>query len=111
MCRHLGYLGPPIPLSTVLFDAPHCLSRQSWAPKDMRRGGTINADGFGVAWYVDATVVRYRRGCPLWTDADLPALAAATTAGAFVAAVRAASVGIPVTDTADVITTDARVHR
>ena len=108
MCRHLGYLGPPIPLSTVLFDAPHSLSRQSWAPKDMRRGGTINADGFGVAWYADATVVRYRRGCPLWTDADLPALAAATPAGAFVAAVRSATVGMPVTETAAAPFTDGR---
>ena len=108
MCRHVGYLGPPIPLSTVLFDASHSLLRQSWAPKDMRRGGTINADGFGVAWYADATVVRYRRGCPLWTDADLPALAAATAAGAFVAAVRSATVGMPVTETAAAPFTDGR---
>jgi len=108
MCRHLGYLGPPIPLSTVLFDAPHSLVRQSWAPKDMRRGGTMNADGFGVTWYVDSAAVRYRRGCPLWTDADLPALAAATTAGAIVAAVRSATVGMPVTETAAAPFTDGR---
>jgi gamma-glutamyl hercynylcysteine S-oxide hydrolase len=106
MCRHVGYLGPPIPLSTVLFDAPHSLARQSWAPKDMRRGGTINADGFGVAWYVNSTVIRYRRDRPLWTDVDLPALAAATTAGAFLAAVRSATVGMPVTETAAAPFTD-----
>lgn len=101
MCRHVGYLGPPIPLSTVLFDPPHSLARQSWAPKDMRHGGTINADGFGVAWYTHSgEVVRYRRGSPLWTDADLPALARATTARAFLAAVRSATVGMPVTETA-----------
>jgi gamma-glutamyl hercynylcysteine S-oxide hydrolase len=108
MCRHVGYLGPPIPLSTVLFDAPHSLVRQSWAPKDMRRGGTINADGFGVGWYADGGIVRYRRERPLWTDADLPGLARATTAGAFVAAVRSATVGMPVTETAAAPFTDGR---
>src|SRR6266545_4004449 len=78
MCRHLGYLGPPIPLSTVLFDPPHSLSRQSWAPKDMRQGGTINADGFGIGWYVG-------RG---------------TAARVILAAVRSATIGMPVTETA-----------
>ncbi|OLB76760.1 MAG: ergothioneine biosynthesis protein EgtC [Actinobacteria bacterium 13_2_20CM_2_71_6] len=101
MCRHLGYLGPPIPLSTVLFEPPHSLAHQSFAPKDMRRGGTINADGFGVAWYpAGADPVRYRRACPLWTDADLPALARVTMAPAILAAVRSATVGMPVVETA-----------
>ena len=67
MCRHLGYLGPPIPLATVLFDAPHSLAHQSWAPKDMRGRGTINADGFGVGFYPHGAgePVRYRRAYPL----------------------------------------------
>lgn len=100
MCRHLAYLGPPIPLSAVLFDPPHSLSRQSWAPRDMRGGGTINADGFGVGWHTPAGPVRYRRATPLWSDASLPGLAAATTAGSMLAAVRSATVGMPVTETA-----------
>jgi gamma-glutamyl hercynylcysteine S-oxide hydrolase len=101
VCRHLAYLGPSIPLATLLFDPPHSLCRQSWAPRDMRGGGTINADGFGVGWYPDgADPVRYRRECPLWTDADLPAIARVTTAGALLAAVRSATVGMPVTATA-----------
>ena len=81
MCRHLGYLGPPIPLHDLLFDPPHSLAHQSWAPRDMRAGGTINADGFGVVWYDTATgqPVRYRRDRPLWSDADLPALAGAVS--------------------------------
>src|SRR6266540_1883474 len=93
MCRHLAYLGPPIPLSRLLFEPPHALVHQSWAPKDMRGGGTINADGFGVGWYPDGatTPVRYRRACPMWTDPDLPALAAVTIAGAILAAVRSAT--------------------
>ena len=101
MCRHLGYLGPPIPLATLLFDPPHSLSRQSWAPKDMRDGGTINADGFGVGWYPEwSEPVRYRRDRPLWTDLDLPGLARVTRAGAILAAVRSATGRMPVTDTA-----------
>lgn len=105
MCRHLVYLGPPIPLSRLLFDAPHGLSQQSWAPRDMRGGGTINADGFGLGWFPSpgtgppAPVV-YRSARPLWTDPALPSLAAATSAGAVLAAVRSATVGMPVTESA-----------
>ena len=44
MCRHLGYLGPPVPMKGLLFDLPHALATQAWAPRDMRGGGTINAD-------------------------------------------------------------------
>ena len=108
MCRHLAYLGPPVPLSTLLFDAPHALVRQSWAPRDMRGGGTINADGFGVGWYPTdgGALVRYRRDCPMWTDAALPQLARATTAAAFVAAARSATVGMPVVETASAPFTD-----
>ncbi|MEV4136287.1 ergothioneine biosynthesis protein EgtC [Dactylosporangium sp. NPDC049742] len=98
MCRHLAYLGPPIPLSRLLFDPPHGLSHQSWAPRDMRGGGTINADGFGLGWFPGPVV--YRSARPLWTDPALPALAAATSSGAVLAAVRSATVGMPVTESA-----------
>ncbi|WP_433206544.1 ergothioneine biosynthesis protein EgtC [Dactylosporangium sp. CS-047395] len=101
MCRHLAYLGPPIALAELLFTPPHSLSHQSWAPRDMRGGGTINADGFGIAWFQDdASVLRVRRAVPLWTDAGLPALAATLRSGAVLAAVRSATVGMPVTETA-----------
>jgi glutamine amidotransferase len=68
----------------------------------MRGGGTINADGFGVGWFTsqEQTPIRYRRSLPLWADAGLPALAAATRTGAVLAAVRSATVGMPVTETA-----------
>jgi glutamine amidotransferase len=101
MCRHLVYLGPPLPLGALLFDPPHGLVRQSWAPRDMRGGGTINADGFGVGWYgAGPEPVRYRRSGPIWADLTLPALAAATRSGAVLAAVRSATVGMPVLETA-----------
>ncbi|RAK26692.1 glutamine amidotransferase [Actinoplanes lutulentus] len=110
MCRHLGYLGPPVPLRGFLFDLPHALATQAWAPRDMRGGGTINADGFGVGWYppgADAPV-RYRSSMPIWSDAALPALAAATSSGAILAAVRSATAGMPVTETAAAPFTDGK---
>ena len=48
MCRHLAYLGPELKLPELLFDKPHSLLHQTWAPGDMRGGGTVNVDGFGV---------------------------------------------------------------
>ncbi|WDZ83064.1 ergothioneine biosynthesis protein EgtC [Micromonospora cathayae] len=97
MCRHLAYLGPPVTLRALLFDPPHSLVRQSWAPRDMRGGGTVNADGFGVGWYPDgAAPVRYRSAQPIWSDPALPGLADATVTGAVLAAVRSATVGMPV---------------
>ncbi|MEV4627000.1 ergothioneine biosynthesis protein EgtC [Micromonospora sp. NPDC049523] len=109
MCRHLVYLGPPVPLAALLFDPPHGLVRQSWAPLDMRGGGTVNADGFGVAWYADTPEpVRYRRATPIWADAALPALAASTRSGAVLAAVRSATVGMPVVETAAAPFTEGR---
>ncbi|MET8203558.1 ergothioneine biosynthesis protein EgtC [Micromonospora taraxaci] len=99
MCRHLVYLGRPVTLAEVLFDPPHSLVRQSWAPRDMRGGGTINADGFGVAWYPgEGEPVRYRRAQPIWSDPTIAQLAAVTRAGAVLAAVRSATVGMAVLD-------------
>ncbi|MFB9237756.1 ergothioneine biosynthesis protein EgtC [Plantactinospora siamensis] len=102
MCRHLCYLGPPAPLAAWLFDPPYSLSRQSWAPRDMRGGGTINADGFGVGWFPEpaGAPVRYRRATPLWSDTTLPELARATRSGAVLAAVRSATTTMPVVETA-----------
>ena len=45
MCRHLGYVGPPVRVGEMLTLGSHSLRTQAWAPRDMRHGGTINADG------------------------------------------------------------------
>ena len=102
MCRHLAYLGPPRDLATLVLDPPHSLLRQSYAPADMRGGGTVNADGFGAGWYPDGatTPIRYRRAVPMWTDASFAALARDMHSGAVLAAVRSATVGMPVVETA-----------
>ncbi|HEY0638533.1 MAG TPA: ergothioneine biosynthesis protein EgtC [Pseudonocardiaceae bacterium] len=110
MCRHLAYLGPPRTLARLVLDPPHSLLRQSYAPRDMRGGGTVNADGFGVGWYPDGSgaALRYRRACPLWTDAGLAALAGVTASGAVLAAVRSATVGTPVAESACAPFSDGR---
>ncbi|MEV0644263.1 ergothioneine biosynthesis protein EgtC [Phytomonospora sp. NPDC050363] len=100
MCRHLAYLGPRVPLSALLIEPEFSLLTQSWAPRDMRGGGTVNADGFGIGWYAGGRAVRYRRDCPMWTDSSLTALSRATVAGALLAAVRSGTVGMPVVETA-----------
>jgi glutamine amidotransferase len=101
MCRHLVYLGPPVALRALLFDPPHGLVRQSFAPRDMRGGGTVNADGFGIGWYAaGCEPARYRRDRPIWSDPALPALADQIRSGAVLAAVRSATVGMPVVETA-----------
>ncbi|PVZ11730.1 ergothioneine biosynthesis protein EgtC [Actinomycetospora cinnamomea] len=113
MCRHLAHLGPtPVTLAAVVTEPPHSLLVQSYAPSDMRGGGTVNADGFGVGWYVRDLLsyssedhargepVLYRRDDPMWTDASFLDLARAVETTALVAAVRSATVGMPVSTAA-----------
>ncbi|MEB8340149.1 ergothioneine biosynthesis protein EgtC [Streptomyces endophyticus] len=92
MCRHLAYLGPPVPLGEVVDGPPHSLFSQSWAPRRQRHG-TVNADGFGVGWYADGDPVpaRYRRAGPIWGDAAYQDLARVVRSGALLAAVRDAT--------------------
>jgi glutamine amidotransferase len=94
MCRHVAYIGPPVPLRSVLIDPPLGLYRQSWMPR-MQLHGTVNADGFGIGWYADGDPVpaRYRRAVPIWSDQSLPGLARVTRSAAVLAAVRSATPG------------------
>ena len=57
MCRHLAYLGPPVPLRAVLIDPPHSLYRQAWAPRDA-------AARHGERRRVRGRLVRRRRSRP-----------------------------------------------
>ncbi len=102
MCRHLAYVGPPVTLASLVLEPAHSLLHQSYAPADMRGGGTINADGFGVGWYPDpgGPAARYRSMQPMWSDASFAAVAAATRSHAVLAAARSATAGMPVVETA-----------
>ncbi|HYS33101.1 MAG TPA: hypothetical protein VEM58_12670 [Streptosporangiaceae bacterium] len=94
MCRHFAYLGEQVSIKSVLFDPPHSLVQQAWAPR-WQKHGTMNVDGFGVGWYADGDPLpaRYRGTGPIWSDDCLPDLARVTRARAMLCAVRSASVG------------------
>ena len=100
MCRHLAYLGPAVSLAELVLEPPHSLLRQSYAPRDMRGGGTVNADGFGVGWYPPGEPGARARATgaavPMWTDASLADVAGEIRSGAVLAAVRNATAGMPV---------------
>jgi gamma-glutamyl hercynylcysteine S-oxide hydrolase len=94
MCRHLAYVGDEISIKSVLYDPPHGLVEQAWAPR-WQRHGTMNVDGFGVGWYSggDPVPARYRRTGPIWVDDCLADIARVTRTRAMLCAVRSASVG------------------
>lgn len=87
-------------LASLVTEPAHALLVQSYAPCDMRGGGTVNADGFGAGWYGTGGVVGgpavYRHDRPMWTDASFLDLAGAVSSTAIVAAVRSATVGMAV---------------
>ncbi|MEV5894258.1 ergothioneine biosynthesis protein EgtC [Nonomuraea fuscirosea] len=101
MCRHAAWLGAARPLSSLIDEPGYGLLRQSYQPR-RQRAGLVNADGFGMGWYDPARPepVRYRRAVPIWTDANLPGLAAVARSTCLLAAVRSATVGMPVEETA-----------
>ena len=111
MCRHLAWTGAPRTLWELTMQAPHSLLRQSWAPRRMRYG-TVNADGFGVGWYAPQMrpePARYRRAVPMWTDASFASLAGVVASGCVLAAVRNATPGMPVEESATAPFTDGRL--
>jgi glutamine amidotransferase len=101
MCRHFAYLGPAVPLEHLVISPPFGLMRQAWAPR-RQQFGNVNVDGFGVGWYPegDDRPVRYRRTMPIWSDANLPDLLRPVRTGAALGAVRSATVGNAVVETA-----------
>jgi gamma-glutamyl hercynylcysteine S-oxide hydrolase len=94
MCRHLAYLGAPATVRSVIIEPSYGLYRQAWAPR-LQRHGTVNADGYGVGWYVpdDPEPARYRRTGPIWADESFADVARVTRSGAMLAAVRCATAG------------------
>jgi glutamine amidotransferase len=101
MCRHLGYSGPPRPLSELVLEAPHSLLEQSYQPR-LQKHGLVNADGFGVGWYVDGQgeAVRYRQARPIWSDASFASIAPTIHSPILIANVRSATEGTALDETA-----------
>jgi gamma-glutamyl hercynylcysteine S-oxide hydrolase len=98
MCRMVGYLGgPEATLSSVALEGEHSLLVQSYAPREMM-SGVVNADGFGVGWYVpeDEEPAVYRSNGSLWSDRSFAGISPRIRARTVFAAVRSATPGLPV---------------
>lgn len=100
MCRHLAWLGSPRTLAELMLDPPSGLLTQSYAPRRQKRG-LMNADGWG-AGFVDPAgeVRRWRSSRPLWGDTSFASIAPVLSSGAVLAAVRSATAGMPMDESA-----------
>ncbi len=107
MCRHLGWLGAPTPISALVLEPPNGLLVQSYSPRRQKHG-LLNADGWGVGFFAGEQARRWRSAAPLWGDASFASVAPALSSGCVVAAVRSATVGMPVESTACSPFTDGR---
>lgn len=95
MCRHLGWLGAETPVSALVLDPPHGLRVQSYAPRRQQHG-LMNADGWGVGFFDGTTPRRWRSASPMWGDVSFESIAPALRGRSIVAAVRSATVGMPI---------------
>jgi len=109
MCRHLAWLGQPRTLASLVLDPPHSLLVQSYAPR-RQAYGLVNADGWGVGFYPPgrAEPARWRSPRPLWIDASFASVAPTVSSSCVLAAVRSATPGMPVEESATAPFTDGR---
>jgi gamma-glutamyl hercynylcysteine S-oxide hydrolase len=109
MCRHLGWLGAPVSLSSLVLEPPSGLVVQSYSPRRQKHG-LVNADGWGVGFFDAAGGAprRWRSATPLWGDASFASVAPALSSGCVVAAVRSATVGMPIDASATAPFTDGQ---
>ncbi|OBH58907.1 ergothioneine biosynthesis protein EgtC [Mycobacterium sp. E2479] len=115
MCRHLGWLGTGVTVSSLVLDPPFGLRVQSYAPRRQKHC-LLNADGWGVGFFdtpsqgsPEAGVPRrWRSQAPLWGDVSFDSIAPALRSHCVVAAVRSATVGMPIEVSATAPFTDGR---
>jgi glutamine amidotransferase len=105
MCRHIGWLGTPRSVASLVLEPPSGLLVQSYAPRRQKHG-LMNADGWGVGFFDDGAVRRWRSASPLWGDASFASVSPALRSGCIVAAVRSASIGMPIESAASAPFTD-----
>lgn len=99
MCRHLGWLGADVTVSSLVLDPPFGLRVQAYAPRRQKHC-LLNADGWGVGFFDTASdgaaPRRWRSQLPLWGDVSFESVAPALRSHCVVAAVRSATVGMPI---------------
>jgi glutamine amidotransferase len=101
VCRHVAWLGESRSLADLVLRPEHGLLVQSYAPR-RQRNGRMNADGWGVGFYADARPepARWRSSRPLWGDASFASVAPTISSTCVLAAVRSATVGMPLEESA-----------
>lgn len=100
MCRFTLYVGPPITLCSLITEPTHSLIHQSFESRE--REEPLNGDGFGVAWYapsISPQPATFRSISPAWSNRNLRELCRVTRTHCALAHVRAATRGLPVTET------------
>lgn len=107
MCRHLGWLGADVSVSSLVLDPPYGLRVQSYAPRRQKHC-LLNADGWGVGFFDGGTARRWRSQAPLWGDVSFESVAPALRSHCVVAAVRSATVGMPIEVSATAPFTDGQ---
>jgi len=108
MCRHLGWLGEPVSIASVVLDPPSGLRVQSYAPRRQKHG-LLNADGWGVGFFdAGGQLRRWRSASPLWGDVSFASVSPALRSRCVVAAVRSATVGMPIEPSASAPFSDGR---
>ncbi|OBG40297.1 ergothioneine biosynthesis protein EgtC [Mycobacterium sp. E3198] len=107
MCRHLGWLGADVTVSSLVLDPPCGLRVQSYAPRRQKHG-LMNADGWGVGFFDRDVPRRWRSPAPLWGDVSFDSIAPTLHSHCVVAAVRSATVGMPIEASATAPFTDGR---
>jgi glutamine amidotransferase len=107
MCRHLGWLGSDVTVSSLVLDPPFGLRVQSYAPRRQKHC-LLNADGWGVGFFDGEVLRRWRSSAPLWGDVSFDSVAPALHSHCVVAAVRSATVGMPIEASATAPFTDGQ---
>lgn len=108
MCRHVAWLGAPRSVADLVLDPPQGLLVQSYAPRRQKHG-LMNADGWGAGFFDDDGVPRrWRSDKPLWGDASFASVAPALRGRCVLAAVRSATIGMPIEPSASAPFSDGR---
>ncbi len=107
MCRHLGWLGADVSVSSLVLDPPYGLRVQSYAPRRQKHC-LMNADGWGIGFFDGEVPRRWRSQAPLWGDVSFESVAPALRSHCVVGAVRSATVGMPIETSATAPFTDGR---
>jgi gamma-glutamyl hercynylcysteine S-oxide hydrolase len=101
MCRHIAWLGAPRTLADLMLGPEYSLRVQSYQPRRQAHG-RLNGDGWGVGYFSPGQdePARWRASRPLWNDASFASVAPTIASTCILGAVRSASPGMPIEDSA-----------